>query len=32
MSTITQSSVQPQESLIQKYPLASFFVLAIGLT
>jgi len=32
MSTITNNSVQVKESFIQKYPLASFFVLAIGLT
>lgn len=32
MSTITNTSVQKSQSLIQKYPLVSFFVLAIGLT
>jgi membrane protease YdiL (CAAX protease family) len=32
MSEIANPSVQPKESLIRKYPLASFFVLAIGLT
>jgi membrane protease YdiL (CAAX protease family) len=32
MSTITNNSVQTKESFIQKYPLASFFLLAIGLT
>lgn len=34
MSTITNAStsVQTKESFIQKYPLVSFFVLAIGLT
>lgn len=32
MSTLSQSAVQTKESLIQKYPLVSFFVLAIGLT
>jgi len=32
MSTITDTSVQTKESFIQKYPLVSFFALAIGLT
>jgi membrane protease YdiL (CAAX protease family) len=32
MSAITNTAIQEKESLIQKYPLASFFVLAIGLT
>jgi len=32
MSTIANNSVQTKESFIQKYPLLSFFVLAIGLT
>src|SRR5262245_4267809 len=32
MSAITTNSVKAKESFIQKYPLASFFLLAIGLT
>jgi len=32
MSTITNTSVQTKESFIQRYPLFSFFLLAIGLT
>ena len=32
MSEIANPSIQPKESLIRKYPLASFFALAIGLT
>lgn len=32
MSTITGTSAQARESFIQKYPLVSFFLLAIGLT
>jgi uncharacterized protein len=32
MATLANTSVQRKESVIQKYPLASFFVLAIGLT
>ena len=32
MSAITSPSVKTKESFIQKYPLVSFFVLAIGLT
>ena len=32
MSAITKSSLQARESIIQKYPLTSFFILAIGLT
>lgn len=32
MSTITNQSVQHKESFVQKYPLFSFFILAISLT
>jgi membrane protease YdiL (CAAX protease family) len=32
MSEIANPSIQPKETLIRKYPLISFFVLAIGLT
>lgn len=32
MSEIVKPSIQSKESLIRKYPLVSFFVLAIGLT
>lgn len=32
MSAITNNPVQEKESLLQKYPLIGFFVLAIGLT
>jgi membrane protease YdiL (CAAX protease family) len=32
MSTITNTALQTKESFIQKHPLISFFVLAIGLT
>jgi membrane protease YdiL (CAAX protease family) len=32
MSAILSTSVRPKESFVQKYPLATFFLLAIGLT
>jgi uncharacterized protein len=32
MSAITKPSVQVKESIVQKYPLTTFFILAIGLT
>ena len=32
MSTITSPAAHEKESLVQRYPLTSFFVLAIGLT
>ena len=32
MSTITNTSTQPKESFLQKYPLIAFFMLAFGLT
>jgi membrane protease YdiL (CAAX protease family) len=32
MTTLTSTTVHRKESLIQKYPLVSFFLLAIGLT
>jgi len=32
MAAIAQSTIQRKETVIQKYPLVSFFVLAIGLT